>query len=74
MTDDYIIPATYEQWRNCIEVRCNLSLTAAYIDERLTELQDGKNPKTKKYRDLYGAEQLQSTIEWFRRAGQEAKA
>ena len=68
------IPENYEQWRHCIEVRCNLSLTAAYIEERLIELKDSKHPKTRKYRELYGAEQLQNTIEWFRRAGEEAKA
>ena len=74
MNDDFIIPSSYEQWRHCIEVRCNLSLTTTYIEERLTELQDSKNAKTKKFRELYGAEQLQSTIEWFRRAGEEKKA
>lgn len=71
MTDDYIIPATYEQWRQCIEVRCSIPLTATYITERLSELRDDKHPKTKKFQDLYGAQQLQDTIAWFQRAATE---
>ncbi len=37
MSDD-IIPHSYEQWRNCIEVRCKIRLTPTYIRERVTEL------------------------------------
>ena len=66
-----VIPTTFEQWRNCIEVRCNIPLTPAYIEERLTELQDGKHPKTKEFARLYGADHLQRTIAWFRRAAGE---
>ncbi len=67
MSDD-IIPRLYEQWRNCIEVRCKIRLTPTYIHERLTELQDGKHAKTKEFAKLYGADYLQQTIAWFRRA------
>ncbi len=71
MSDDYIIPTTYVQWRQCIEVRCNIPLTPDYISGRLTELQDGKHPKTKQFRKLYGAEHLEHIIGWFQRAAEE---
>ena len=37
MSDD-VIPLSYKQWRNCIEVRCKIRLTPAFIRERLAEL------------------------------------
>ena len=67
-----MIPTSYEQWRECIEVHCKIPLTPAYISERLTELQDGEHPKTKSFEGLYGADHLQRTIAWFRRAAGEA--
>ena len=70
MTSNNIIPATYEQWRHCIEVRCKVPLTANYISERLTELEDGANPKTKNFAELYGADYLQQVIVWFRQASE----
>ena len=66
-----MIPASYEQWRECIEVRCKIQLTAAFINERLKELQDGGNSRTQTFAKLYGAEHLQNTITWFRQAQEE---
>lgn len=43
---DVVIPLSYEQWRNCIEIRCNIRLTPTYIRTRLAELQDDKHAKT----------------------------
>lgn len=43
---DAVIPRSYEQWRNCIEIRCNIRLTPTYIRTRLAELQDDKHAKT----------------------------
>jgi len=74
MSDDDIIPTTYEQWRQCIEVRCRIPLTPAFIDERLTELQNGEHAKTARFQKLYGADHLQQVIGWFRRAADEAPA
>ena len=70
MNDD-VIPASYEQWRNCIEVRCKIRLTSTYIRERLAELQDDKHARTREFAKLYGADHLQRTIAWFRRAAAE---
>ncbi len=70
MSDD-VIPSSYEQWRNCIEVRCKIRLTPAFIRERLAELQDDKQAKTREFARLYGVDHLQRTIAWFRRAADE---
>jgi len=71
VNDENVIPATYEQWRNCIEVHCNIPLTQTYIGKRLTELQDGKHPKTREFAKRYGTDHLQRIIVWFHRAADE---
>ena len=70
MSDD-VIPLSYEQWRTCIEVRCKIRLTPAFIRERLAELQDDKHAKTREFARLYGGDHLERTITWFRRAADE---
>lgn len=70
MSDD-VIPRSYEQWRNCIEVRCKIRLTPTFIHERLAELQDDKHAKTRDFARLYGIDHLEQTIAWFRRAADE---
>ena len=70
MSDD-VIPRSYEQWRNCIEVRCKIRLTPTYIRKRLAELQDGKHLKTREFAKRYGSDHLEQTIAWFRRAAGE---
>ena len=68
---DAPMPRSYEQLRNCIEVCCKIRLTQTYIDERLTELQDAKHARNREFARLYGADHLQRTIAWFRRAADE---
>ena len=63
---------TYEEWRACIEVACGIPLTAAFIRERLEELNDAGHPGTRSFENLYGTEHLQRTIAWFERAANEA--
>ncbi len=70
MSDD-VIPRSYKEWRDCIEVRCKIRLTPAFIRERLAELQDDKHAKTREFARLYGVDHLQRTIAWFRRAADE---
>ena len=69
-----MIPTTYDQWRECIEVHCKIPLTPEYIRERLAELQNAGHPKTQDFERLYGAEHLQRTIAWFRQAMDETAA
>ncbi|MEM1068924.1 MAG: hypothetical protein AAGG48_23025 [Planctomycetota bacterium] len=67
-----VIPTSYEQWRHCIEVKCKIRLTSSYVSERLKELQNRNNARTKEFARVYGAEHLERTISWFRRASEEA--
>lgn len=69
-----MIPASYAQWRECIEVHCKIPLTAAFVEERLTELRNAEHPKTATFAELYGADHLERTIAWFQRAGEELAA
>lgn len=66
-----MIPDSYAQWRECIEVHCKIPLTTAFVDERLAELQNESDPRTATFVRLYGAQHLERTIGWFRRAGEE---
>lgn len=70
MSDD-VIPRSYEQWRDCIEVRCKIRLTPTFIHERLAQLQDDRHAKTRDFARLYGVDHLERTIAWFRRAADE---
>ncbi|MFO0690085.1 MAG: hypothetical protein U0900_15415 [Myxococcota bacterium] len=72
MTVQSLIPTSYENWRECIEVRCKIPLTSTYISARLTELEDDSHPKTREFERLYGTAHLQQVISWFRRAAGEA--
>ncbi|MEM6676012.1 MAG: hypothetical protein AAF726_24395 [Planctomycetota bacterium] len=67
-----MIPTSYEQWRECIEVHCETPLTPAFIEERLKELENANDSKTKTFAKLYGADHLQRTIGWFQRAKDDA--
>ena len=66
-----MIPTSYDQWRECIEVHCKIPLTPAFVQERLAELRNASHPKTRTFRSLYGAEPLQRTIAWFAQAQEE---
>lgn len=66
-----VIPTSYQEWRHCIEVDCGITLSPAYIGQRLAELEDGQHAKTKEYARLYGEDHLQRTQAWFRRAADE---
>ena len=71
MTTEEIIPHNYEQWRDCITIRCGLALTSKYIEQRLNELTQSEHPKTKEFVRLYGVDHLRRTISWFERASKE---
>ena len=71
MNNENIIPATYDQWRYCIEVLGKIKLTPKYLSERLAVLEDNKNAESIKFAKLYGQEHLQRTVSWFRRAAED---
>lgn len=62
------IPSTYEQWRHCITVDCGLTLSAKFIDQRIEELKNESDFKTKQFLELYGPEYRDQVLSWFERA------
>jgi hypothetical protein len=66
-----MIPRDYADWRRCIEVDCGLVLSAAYIDERITELSDVAHFRTAQFTRLYGEGHRRRVLEWFARARRE---
>lgn len=69
MSETSMIPETYQQWRDCITIRCGIPLTDDFIRSRLKELRDSSNPKTAEFAKMYGREYLNQVIEWFEQAG-----
>lgn len=62
------IPRSYQQWRECITVRCGIPLTAKYIGSRLDELRDASHPKTREFFEKYGQAHLNQVVQWFETA------
>ena len=63
-----MIPASYSEWRHCIEEKCNIPLTEPYIKSRLEALQAKESHDTKKFRKLYGDQYWLQVIQWFKQA------
>ena len=69
-----MIPESYDQWVHCITVKCSIPLTADYVDGRLAELRDAEDPRTVKFRGMYGDEHWRRVIGWFERSLSERAA
>lgn len=69
--NDNPIPQTYEEWRSFIINRCSIELSPKYVHERLVELQNTENAKTKAFVSRYGKAHLEKTISWFSRTENE---
>ena len=63
-----MIPSSYQEWQHCIKVKCGIGLTQKFIEERLSELQNDKNPKTVEFVNLYGIDYKNQIISWFEKA------
>ena len=62
---EIILPQTYQEWRNCISVKCKIELTQNYISNRISELKNEMNSNTQKFIQLYGYQYYQLIINWF---------
>lgn len=69
MSETSMIPETYQQWRDCITIRCGIPLTDDFIRSRLIELRNEQHPKTAEFAKMFGREYLHQVIEWFEQAG-----
>lgn len=63
-----ILPTTYAEWHHCITVTCKITLTEAYVQQRLRALRDPSDRTTIRFRELYGAAHLERVTGWFEQA------
>lgn len=64
-------PRSYQEWRECITVRCGLDLHRQYIVSRLQQLRDASHPKTREFVGKYGEIHLRQIVRWFEIAHEE---
>lgn len=62
------LPSTYEEWRDCIEIQCQIPLTLAFVQERLQVYEDVENEERMRFIRLYGESHLNNIITWFKHA------
>ena len=65
---NFMIPATYQEWKNCIEVECGLRLTLNFVQARIASFINTTDTGTKKFIELYGMDYYNQVINWFRQA------
>ncbi|MFN4006769.1 MAG: hypothetical protein ACK4HE_04565 [Chitinophagaceae bacterium] len=68
-----MIPYSYETWKYCIEVDCNITLTKNFIEERIQALSDTSLKATQEFIAKYGETHHLQTITWFMQALQNTR-
>ncbi|MEM8538016.1 MAG: hypothetical protein AAGF56_09160 [Pseudomonadota bacterium] len=66
-----MIPQTYEEWKHCITVTCDIPLTSSYVAERIDALNDRKQFQTQRFIDRWGEAHYAQTVIWFEQASKE---
>jgi hypothetical protein len=67
-----LIPSNYASWRYCIEIKCGLALTPAFLGARIAVLSDPGKEETQRFARLYGEAHLNRVLAWYRQAAAEA--
>ncbi|HWL09839.1 MAG TPA: hypothetical protein VNQ76_15645 [Planctomicrobium sp.] len=62
---EHVIPRTYQEWKECITVRCRIPLTHEFITRRLNELRNPDDPSTREFVRKYGQDYTDPVIGWF---------
>ena len=65
---------SYEDWKHCITVKCKISLTADFLEQRIKALSKTSDPQTARFVEIYGDGHRARTLEWFKRAKTELEA
>ncbi|SUJ25785.1 Uncharacterised protein [Sphingobacterium spiritivorum] len=60
-----MIPQDYESWKDCIENKCGIALTADFVSKRLNVYTDAALAETQRFVLLYGEQHRQRIIEWL---------
>ena len=66
-----MIPATFEEWKNCIVNDCKIKLTGDFVAGRLKVYRDKRNPETRKFVALYGEQHLNNILYWLEKSAKE---
>ena len=66
-----MIPKSYDEWKQCITVKCEIPLTSQFIARRLAVYYDTSNAETKRFINLYGQAHYDNIILWYNRAAAE---
>ena len=69
-----IIPTSYEDWKHCITVKCNIPLTSKYVHDRILALTDTSDYQTKRFIETWVELHYASTLSWFHQAAQELES
>ena len=59
---------SYDDWKHCITVTCDIPLTPGYIETRLRELRDTKAHHTERFIAVWGEAHRRKVIGWFEQA------
>jgi hypothetical protein len=62
------IPQTYEQWRYCITVQCEIPLTRAFAEDRLAVSANPAADETRRFEQLYGVAHRERVRQCFAQA------
>ncbi|MEM9012408.1 MAG: hypothetical protein AAGE18_14345 [Pseudomonadota bacterium] len=66
-----VVPSTYEDWKHCITVSCDIPLTPHYVAERIAALSDANDHHTKQFIKRWGEAHHKRTLAWFQQAAAE---
>ena len=62
------VPTTYEDWKHCITVKCEIPLTPDYVQQRIAALTNDKDYHTQKFIERWGTAHHARTLAWFKQA------
>ena len=60
-----IVPASFAEWRRCIEVDCGIELTPAFIAARRRALADARDPHTRRFVEHWGEAHRRRVLAWL---------
>ncbi len=63
-----MIPTDYARWKRCIIVDCGLDLTPDFVADRLVDLRDPTNHRTRRFVQSWGEAHRLRVIGFFERA------
>jgi hypothetical protein len=64
------IPRTFDEWKHCIEVECQLRLTSDFVSERLRSLGNPVSEEAQRFIRIYGRKHWSRVVSWFQWSAQ----